>query len=554
MTIQYSFIPGHPFMCHLECDLCLVLVKNLNFIELFAGCGGLSLGLKSMGLRLVIANELSPMAAETYAYNFFDEDLSSQSTQSKSQRQTLWISSAYPPSEFSKRLRENPFNFPKIEEGFSDLPNDGDLDGKLLIGNICELNKWIQQNPTALKKIRSSFGRGEIDLISGGPPCQSFSMAGLREKDSDKNSLPWEFATFAELVKPKLILLENVSGILRPFKSDDGKRYFAWFEIAKAFVQIGYIPLCLHVNAKFVGVPQNRPRFVLLGIRIDLHERMQKNFNSSEQTLLNRSIEFFYKERSNTRVDLSDLQCWDLSTTKNKGFIKETFLNPLISQEQTISVKESIDDLRSNSKFDSKFKLHLTSTFKKTIKHKPIANHEFRKNSPLVMRRFRIYQILNKVSPNSKKEIVAVIKSISSNVSKETWQDVRNFSFQISPTVDKKFISKSEFVNFISKHKTKKRTQKALVADQPAPAALSIPDDACHYHSSELRTLSVREMARIQSFPDHFEFRSKITTGGKMRRFEVPQYTQVGNAVPPLLGRALGQVALNLLKKITPNT
>jgi DNA (cytosine-5)-methyltransferase 1 len=58
-------------------------------------------------------------------------------------------------------------------------------------------------------------------------------------------------------------------------------------------------------------------------------------------------------------------------------------------------------------------------------------------------------------------------------------------------------------------------------------------------------------MARIQSFPDHFEFRSKITTGGKMRSYEVPQYTQVGNAVPPLLGRALGKVALNLLNQFS---
>jgi GR25 family glycosyltransferase involved in LPS biosynthesis len=234
--------------------------------------------------------------------------------------------------------------------------------------------------------------------------------------------------------------------------------------------------------------------------------------------------------------------------------MKIYFLNPLIAQDTTVSVKESIDDLRSNSKFDSKFKLYLTSTFKKTINHKPLANHEFRTNSPLVRRRFRIYQILNKLNPNSRKGIVAVIKGTSSNISKEAWQDVKKFSFQISDIEAKIFISKSEFINFISNHKTKKRTQKALVADQPAPAALSIPDDACHYHSAELRTLSVREMARIQSFPDHFEFRSKITTGGKMRRFEVPQYTQVGNAVPPLLGRALGQVALNLLKKITNNT
>jgi DNA (cytosine-5)-methyltransferase 1 len=49
-------------------------------------------------------------------------------------------------------------------------------------------------------------------------------------------------------------------------------------------------------------------------------------------------------------------------------------------------------------------------------------------------------------------------------------------------------------------------------------------------------------MARIQSFPDEFVFCSKATTGGQMRKFQVPQYTQVGNAVPPLLGLALGKV------------
>ena len=80
---------------------------------------------------------------------------------------------------------------------------------------------------------------------------------------------------------------------------------------------------------------------------------------------------------------------------------------------------------------------------------------------------------------------------------------------------------------------TKKQTQRALRADLPSPAVLSIPDDACHYHESvEMqRTLTVREMTRIQSFPDWYEIKSKVTTGGQMRKFEVPQYTQVGNAV-----------------------
>jgi DNA (cytosine-5)-methyltransferase 1 len=63
--------------------------------------------------------------------------------------------------------------------------------------------------------------------------------------------------------------------------------------------------------------------------------------------------------------------------------------------------------------------------------------------------------------------------------------------------------------------------------------------------------MTVRELARLQSFPDSFEFRSKETTGGLRRRFEVPQYTQVGNAVPPLLVKALGDHIMQLLEQIS---
>jgi DNA (cytosine-5)-methyltransferase 1 len=77
-------------------------------------------------------------------------------------------------------------------------------------------------------------------LVSGGPPCQSFSMAGLRQFNNT-NTLPWEFAKFVQTTQPKIALLENVTGILRAFDVD-GKKFYAWFEVAKAFAQINYIP------------------------------------------------------------------------------------------------------------------------------------------------------------------------------------------------------------------------------------------------------------------------------------------------------------------------
>ena len=81
-------------------------------------------------------------------------------------------------------------------------------------------------------------------------------------------------------------------------------------------------------------------------------------------------------------------------------------------------------------------------------------------------------------------------------------------------------------------------------SDQPARTLMAhLGKDSyshIHYDSTQTRMISIRETVRLQSFPDAFEFRSKETTGSDRRRFEVPQYTQVGNAVPPMLAKAVG--------------
>ena len=74
---------------------------------------------------------------------------------------------------------------------------------------------------------------------------------------------------------------------------------------------------------------------------------------------------------------------------------------------------------------------------------------------------------------------------------------------------------------------------------------VTLPDDFIHYN--EPRPLTVREMARIQSFDDDFVFQGKRTTGGHKRKMEIPQFTLVGNAVPPLMAKA---IALEILNKI----
>jgi DNA (cytosine-5)-methyltransferase 1 len=91
-----------------------------------------------------------------------------------------------------------------------------------------------------------------------------------------------------------------------------------------------------------------------------------------------------------------------------------------------------------------------------------------------------------------------------------------------------------------------KRALRVLDPDRPSPTVTSMPDDLLHY--GEPRTLTVRENARLQSFPDWFRFKGKYTTGGHLRRREVPRFTQVANAVPPLAARAIGELLVDLLK------
>ena len=90
-----------------------------------------------------------------------------------------------------------------------------------------------------------------------------------------------------------------------------------------------------------------------------------------------------------------------------------------------------------------------------------------------------------------------------------------------------------------------KRTITPLDGHAPAPTVTTLPDDLVHY--SDPRTMSVREHARLQSFPDWFSFCGPYTSGGSQRRRACPRYTQVGNAVPPLLAEGLGETLIGLL-------
>ncbi len=529
----------------------------MNYIELFAGCGGLSIGMKSEGFKLVIANEISPMASETFSYNLLKEDLNFLDKI----KHTFWIKSKYKKDNIL-RLRED-YRRTENEDGtfysdISKLKSYSKLKESMLVGSILDLNKSISDTPELCEAISTSFGKGRVDLISGGSPCQSFSMAGLRNHDSDKNKLPWAFVEFVNMIKPRMVLLENVTGILRAFKVDDEPRY-AWFEVAKAFASgdYPYVPVCLHINAKFVGVAQNRPRFIMLAFEKDLANQILKSKKLGQigKEVFSRSIKFADRIQKGEDVDYEADFYYDLN---NDHSLFDEYPFNVLNGGKLSTVKDAIDDLQGFTKATEPSpyvtKINKLSSSLKTLskydKDDDLpSNHDACSNGMLVKCRFRLYQIMSKMED---REILNNLKKFLKDPDENPLLDATFQYLKIRTlfTFDGSYCSfgtKPSLKSFLTLLKTKKQTQRALIPDKPAPAALSIPDDACHYDEGQLRTLTVREMARIQSFPDAFEFRSKITTGGQMRQFEVPQYTQVGNAVPPMLGKALGKLCKQLL-------
>ena len=88
-------------------------------------------------------------------------------------------------------------------------------------------------------------------------------------------------------------------------------------------------------------------------------------------------------------------------------------------------------------------------------------------------------------------------------------------------------------------------TTRLIDPKKPCPTLTTLPDDYIHY--SEPRVLTVREYARLQSFPDGYVFLAKYTTGGNLRATDVPRYTQIGNAIPPLFMEQAGYVLKDMI-------
>lgn len=351
----------------------------------------------------------------------------------------------------------------------------------------------------------------QIDLMIGGPSCQGFSRAGRRDKSDPRNTLFGEYVRVIKEVKPKYIVLENVEGFIdmqfMGYKGITGIEYpdgsVTPYILRSELREIGYETLEPKIlNAVDYGVPQRRRRIIFIGYRKGL-----KAPKYPEPTV-----------KPNEQVTLLEA-IGDLVADPNK----REEVNPCSSQFQMDSRQGRTPGIDG-----------------KPIKAKKMTNMELSKQTRIVRERFELFRP-GESNANLKKRVLEqgidisrepeLIAFCSEKLDMESNKVVELF---------KNAAATKEQVEILL---TKKNIRQRWAENEPSATIVTIPDD--YISPWEPRTFSVREMARCQSFDDSFEFLGKRTTGGNLRKKEVPQYTQVGNAVPPLLAKA---VALEIKK------
>ena len=390
----------------------------MNCVDIFSGCGGLTLGLHNAGVEGLFAIEKSPDAFMTLQANLID--------------------------------RLGHFDWPRW------LPQSAH-----------DINDVLRRHRAQLEALR-----GHVDLLAGGPPCQGFSLAGRRRHGDRRNRLVHSYIDMVDAIQPKCLLLENVKGFTIPFRVNGADRRYSSLVVDELRRRHYDVSFQLVDFSRF-GVPQKRTRFVLIGISQELQARNV------------RAEDFFAGVEAH----------------------RETFLTEHGLPSKGVSVRAAISDLRQDNgvyrtdefnDFDFGVYGPCTTSYQRLMRRNVVRgqrpdSHRFARHTATIRRRFQA-AIDEDLSPTEYRERFALNKSGT----------------------------------------------KRLIPQLPTPTLTTLPDDYIHY--CEPRILTVREYARIQSFPDDYVFRGRYTTGGKSRVREVPRYSQIGNAIPPLFGELAGRI------------
>ena len=350
--------------------------------------------------------------------------------------------------------------------------------------------EWLPRKPYTVGRVAGRFHqkllslRGRVTMIVGGPPCQGFSLAGKRKKNDARNSQFKSYIRIVEAVQPLFILLENVQGITVEFEKkarDKNKR------------KVGRPPIPF---SQRIARALREAGYV---VKADLLRAADYGVPQSRP----RYFLIAVKEGVSSVLDTND----PFATLAG---LREDFLRLKgLPTDRPTSVKQALSDLETQHGtmpcIDSpKFMQGVYSppaTLYQRLMHTcvnetPPDSHRIAKHRPGTVARFE--------------EILATCRR----------------GMQLSHE-DRERLG------------MKKNCTVPLDPDQPSPTLTTLPDDVIHY--SEPRILTVREYARLQSIPDWFQFRGAYTTGGERRVKECPRYTQAGNAVPPVLGEAIGE-------------
>lgn len=391
------------------------MTRQIQYIDVFAGCGGISLGLYNAGLRGIFAIEKHPDAFQTLKHNLINN--------------------------------RSHFYWPE----WLSLEN-------------WDINKLLQTKSDKLIQIR-----GQIDLVIGGPPCQGFSVAGRRRASDKRNNLIYSYLEFVEIIQPRVIMFENVRGFTLKFSKSKKYGKVASSEIVlQRLNELGYTDARGEmVNFAEYGVPQRRQRFVVIATRENLSDAIFSTLEGNKKIFLDtKGID----ATISCQAALSDLERKHGTTVCPDS---PRYFSGIVSVPQT------------------EFQKHIRLAGKENYVPD---SHRYVNHTPEIR---GVFEILLEKAPRNKT------------------------------------IKKEREI-----YGVKKRSLMVLDPNEPAPTITTIPDDFVHY--SEPRVMTVRESARLQTFPDWFEFKGPYTTGNKERVKQVPRYTQVGNAVPPLFAEQLG--------------
>lgn len=302
----------------------------------------------------------------------------------------------------------------------------------------------------------------------------------------------------------------------------------------------GYKVQPVLLNAMYYGAPQHRPRVMLLGLRHDVAEVTDLNFSETIwRSEFDRLGSVAFPERpgiapNTTHFGADILTVADaIADLDNEGYRRTSPLSDFAQEMRNCVGWQPAGATREHVK-------------------KGLQNHTLRKHAEHIKDRFRLYQFFRDQGIHTKTMAIPKNEDLTVSGQRQLLREVLKDVAYPACAPDTKILGANieDLIDLILSLGTKKHSQRPLSWSSPSPTVVSLPDD--YVHPELPRTLTVRELARFQSFPDNFVFRAKETTGSLRRRVEVPQYTQVGNAVPPKLAKAVGlsiKSALDLAEK-----